>query len=82
MLRHVFDVCVLAFCVLAGEAGPQATPDGCRLLGMLFVARVPGSLTISVHSDAHSFDHSIINLAHDINFLSFGEPLADKDEVW
>ena len=50
-------------------------------MGMLFVKRVPGAMTISVHSEVHSFDHRIINMAHDINMLSFGEPLSELDAV-
>lgn len=57
---------------------PQAHPDGCRILGMLFVKRVPGAMTISVHSEHHSFDHSIINMAHNVNMLVFGDPLDEN----
>ena len=48
---------------------------------MLFVKRVPGAITLSVHSEVHSFDHRIINMAHNVNQLSFGEPLSEADAV-
>jgi hypothetical protein len=60
---------------------PQAHPDGCRIMGMLFVKRVPGAMTISVHSEHHSFDHSMINMAHTVNVLVFGDPLDETAKV-
>ena len=48
---------------------------------MLFVKRVPGAMTISVHSEAHSFDHRIINMGHNVNHLSFGDHISEDDAV-
>ena len=75
-----FCVCLLAP-LAAVDNTPQAHPDGCRILGMLFVKRVPGAMTISVHSEHHSFDHSIINMAHNVNMLVFGDPLDENAKV-
>jgi hypothetical protein len=63
------------------EEGHVAKPDGCRIIGMLNLKRVPGVISFSVRSAHHSFDASLINTAHTIKHLSFGDPLSEEKAV-
>lgn len=48
--------------------------EGCGLSGAFYVARVPGSLRISAHSDAHSLNPAWIDMDHHVDALTFGVP--------
>ncbi len=56
-------------------------PEGCRISGILFVQKVPGSLSIALHSEGHSIDLTRVNTSHVVNALSFGKPLSHDMQV-
>ena len=70
----------LLFGVLV-EGKIAAKPEGCRVSGMLFVQKVPGSLSIAVHNEGHSVDISRLNTSHTVHMLSFGAPLSSELQV-
>ncbi|XVE50563.1 hypothetical protein DITRI_Ditri01bG0172700 [Diplodiscus trichospermus] len=57
---------------------PAPLTGGCRIEGYVRVKKVPGSLIISAHSGAHSFDASQMNMSHVINHLSFGKTISPR----
>ena len=64
-----------------GNGTIAAKPEGCRIVGKLFVHKVPGSVTFSLQSAAHSFEPGLINASHSVNMLMFGDPRELKTEV-
>ncbi|KAM7466583.1 hypothetical protein LguiB_014145 [Lonicera macranthoides] len=51
---------------------------GCRIDGFVRVKKVPGNLSISARSGAHSFDASLVNISHVISHVSFGKTVSPK----
>lgn len=46
--------------------------EGCRVVGHLGVHRVPGTIRMTVSSNAHSFDRGGIDLSHSVHTFGFG----------
>ncbi|XP_068668367.1 protein disulfide isomerase-like 5-4 [Aristolochia californica] len=57
---------------------PAPLTSGCRIEGFVRVKKVPGTLVITAHSGAHSFDASQINVSHVVSHLSFGKKLNER----
>ncbi|KAI4340047.1 hypothetical protein MLD38_024922 [Melastoma candidum] len=57
---------------------PAPLTGGCRVEGFVRVKKVPGSLIISAHSGAHSFDTSQMNMSHVISHFSFGRKISPR----
>ena len=55
-----------------GKPDSQVLTKGCMVEGHVRVARVPGSITFSPHSEGHSFDAARVNMTHVVRHLSFG----------
>ncbi|VVB00766.1 unnamed protein product [Arabis nemorensis] len=51
---------------------------GCRIEGYIQAKKVPGDLTISAHSEVHSFDASQMNMSHFVTHLTFGRVISEK----
>ena len=51
-------------------------PEGCRIAGHLNVRKVPGTLTLTLHTEGHDHVKHLINSSHVVNELWFGEPLS------
>jgi thiol-disulfide isomerase/thioredoxin len=52
---------------------PRGESEGCMITGTLQLKRVPGSLTVTAHSEWHSFEENQIDVSHAVNHFSFGE---------
>lgn len=49
------------------------------MAGFVLVKRVPGTLHFAARSEAHTFDHSLMNMSHIIHSLYYGsKPSARK----
>ncbi|XP_019194608.1 PREDICTED: protein disulfide isomerase-like 5-4 [Ipomoea nil] len=62
-----------------GTKRPAPATGGCRIEGFVRVKKVPGSLVISAHSGAHSFDASQMNMSHVISRFSFGKMISPRE---
>lgn len=59
------------------ESAPKSS--GCNLAGFVLVKRVPGTLHFAARSEAHTFDHSLMNMSHVVNGFYYGNrPSARK----
>jgi hypothetical protein len=52
------------------EAAPKG--GGCNMAGFVLVKRVPGTLHFAARSEAHTFDHDLMNMSHIIHSLYYG----------
>eukprot|EP00565_Helicotheca_tamesis_P002714 CAMPEP_0185731170 /NCGR_PEP_ID=MMETSP1171-20130828/12050_1 /TAXON_ID=374046 /ORGANISM="Helicotheca tamensis, Strain CCMP826" /LENGTH=433 /DNA_ID=CAMNT_0028400377 /DNA_START=239 /DNA_END=1540 /DNA_ORIENTATION=- len=62
------------------ESYVKSRPEnpGCQVSGHLMVNRVPGNFHIEAKSKSHNLNAAMTNLTHQINHLSFGEPLYNN----
>lgn len=56
---------------LAGLTAAPKTP-GCNLAGFVMVKKVPGTLHFVARHDAHSFDHTWMNMTHLVHSFNIG----------
>lgn len=54
----------------------SASQEGCRLKGSIVVPRMSGNFHISCHGSNSYVLPSEINVSHDVNHLSFGQPVS------
>jgi len=62
----------------AKALGSEFADHGCRVVGKLTVARVPGNFHIEAASEIHNIDSTLTNVSHLINSLYFGPKLEDS----
>lgn len=58
----------------------EGAGEGCRVVGQLGVHRVPGTIRLTLSSDAHSFDRGGIDLSHSVHTFGFGSPASSSSE--
>eukprot|EP01026_Neomeris_dumetosa_P041870 TRINITY_DN34771_c0_g1_i16.p1 TRINITY_DN34771_c0_g1~~TRINITY_DN34771_c0_g1_i16.p1 ORF type:complete len:399 (+),score=39.16 TRINITY_DN34771_c0_g1_i16:102-1298(+) len=55
-----------------GNTRRHAKAEGCNFSGFVLVKKVPGTFHFYYKSDAHSFDHGLVNTSHIIHTFYYG----------
>ncbi len=61
----------------AGHSEMGIIGEGCNVLGVVLVNRVPGNFHFSAHSKAHTFQPGMLNMSHHVDHMTFGRPLGE-----